>query len=67
MQGDPGLSDLLVKKRKSADSSSRINTSDRGKKARKSNSPTETGEAEKAAEPQWPDYFNEVSTREDSS
>ncbi len=65
MQEDPGKNRSVDKKRKAIEgSNSVVNTS--GKRARKSNSPSETGETAKA-EPQWPDYFKEVSVREGSS
>ena len=69
MQGDPGPSHSLEKKRKSVGgSSSSVNTPVKGKKARtrKSESPSETGVARKA-ESQWPEYFKEVSVCEINS
>jgi len=62
MQGDPGPSRSLDKKRKSVESSS-INTAVREKKARKSRSPSATCGTGKI-ETQWPDHFKEVSIRE---
>jgi len=64
MQGDPGPSRSLDKKRKgvessSSSSSSSVNTAVRGKKARKSRSPSATRETVKV-ETQWPDYFKEL-------
>jgi hypothetical protein len=66
MQGDPGPSRSLNKKRKNVNGSSSNNAVVRGKKARKSKSPLEQGETGKT-EPQWPDYFKEVSVREGNS
>ena len=59
MQGVPGPSHSLPQKRKDIEASD-VNVSVQGKKAKKSGSPPETGETAKA-EPQWPDYFKEVS------
>jgi hypothetical protein len=71
MQGHPGSSRPLDKKRKTVDgstssSSSSVNATVRAKKAKKSTSPSETGETGKT-EAQWPDYFKEVSVREGNS
>ena len=69
MQGDPGPSHSIDKKRKSVEgssssSSSSVNTAVRGKKkARKSRSPSATCETGNIRT-QWPDYFKEVSVRE---
>ena len=72
MQGDPGPSRSLDKKRKSVESSSSSSSSSvnntavvRGKKARKSNlnSPSATCDTGKI-DSQWPAYFKEVSVRE---
>lgn len=68
MQGDPGPSRSLDKKRKSVESSSSsssssVNTAVRKKKARKSGSPSSTCETGKI-ETQWPDHFKEVSVHE---
>ena len=64
MQEDSEPSRLFDKKRKAIeDSNSVIITSE--KRTKKSKSPSETGETAKA-EPQWPDYFKEVSARENS-
>ena len=64
MQEDSGPNHSFDKKRKAVgDSNSVVNTS--GKRTRKSRSRSETGETETVnAEPQWPDYFKEVSIRE---
>jgi hypothetical protein len=67
MQEDSGPNHLLDKKRKAVESSdSTVNTS--GKKTRKSKSQSETGDSGETikAEPQWPDYFKEVSFQETS-
>jgi hypothetical protein len=61
MQEDSGPDDLFDKKRKAEDSNSVIITSE--KRTKKGKSQSETGETVKA-EPQWPDYFKEVSARE---
>ena len=54
----------MDKKRKDVeDSNSVVSTS--GKRTRKSKSQSKTGETVKA-EPEWPDYFKEVSDRENS-
>jgi hypothetical protein len=64
MQKDCGPNHPFDKKRKGVeDSNSVVDTS--GKRTRKSKSQSETGETVKA-EPQWPDYFKEVSVRENS-
>jgi hypothetical protein len=64
MQEDSGPNDSFDKKRKAVeDSNSVVNTS--GKRTRKSKSQSETGETV-TAEPQWPDYFKEVSIGENS-
>ena len=61
MQEDSGANHSSDKKRKAIeDSNSAVNTS--GKKTRKGTSQSETGESVKG-EPQWPDYFKEVSVR----
>jgi len=66
MQGDPGPSNFLERKRKRiGGSSSGVKTSTQEKKARKSKSPLETGETGES-DTQWPDYFKEVSVREDN-
>jgi hypothetical protein len=69
MQGDPGSSRSLDKKRKYVDGSSSSSSPSvnaivpvPGKKAKKSTSPSETGETGKT-EAQWPDYFKEVSVQ----
>ena len=59
MQGVPGPSRSLPQKRKGIEASN-VNESVQGKKAKKSKSPPETRETAKV-EPQWPDYFKEVS------
>jgi hypothetical protein len=62
MPEDSGPNHSSDKKRKAVeDDNSVVNTT--GKRTRKSKSQSETGETEKA-EPQWPDYFKEVSVRE---
>jgi hypothetical protein len=62
MQEDYGPDHSFEKKRKAVDgSNSVVNTS--GKRTRKGESQSETGETVKV-EPQWPDYFIEVSVRE---
>jgi hypothetical protein len=62
MQEDSGQNHSFDKKRKAVeDSNSAVNAS--GKRTRKSRSQSETGETVKA-EPQWPDYFKEVSACE---
>lgn len=72
MQGDPGPSRSLDKKRKnvecpsSSPSSSANTAAVPGKKARKSRSPSATCQTGKI-ETQWPDYFKEVSVRERNS
>jgi hypothetical protein len=59
MQEDSGPNQSFDKKRKDIEGSNlAVNTS--GKRTRKSKSQSETGETVKA-EPQWPDYFKEVS------
>jgi hypothetical protein len=66
MQGDSGPSRSPNKKRKNVNDSSSSNAVVRGKRARKSKSPSEQGETGKT-KPEWPDYFKEVSVREDNS
>lgn len=64
MQEDSGPNHSFDKKRKAVeDSHSVVNAS--GKRTRKSKSQSETGETV-TAEPQWPDYFKEVSVGENS-
>jgi|SRR6267154_2674477 len=64
MQEDSGPNHSFDMKRKDVeDSNSAVNTL--GKRTRKSKSQSETGETVKA-EPKWPDYFKEVSDRENS-
>ena len=65
MQEDYGPDYSFEKKRKAIDgSNSVVNTS--GKRTRKGESQSETGETGETVkvEPQWPDYFIEVSVRE---
>ena len=65
MQDDYGPNHSFDKKRKAVDdSNSVVNTS--GKRTRNGESQSETGETRETvkAEPQWPDYFKEVSIRE---
>jgi hypothetical protein len=59
MQGVPGSSDSIPRKRKGVEATD-VNAKAQGKKAKKSKSLPETGETGKA-ESQWPDYFKEVS------
>jgi hypothetical protein len=62
MQEDSGPNHSLGNKRKVVeDSNSAVNTS--GERTKKSKSQSETGETVKT-EPQWPDYFKEVSVCE---
>jgi len=64
MQEDAGPNYSFDKKRKAVeDSDSVVNLS--GKRTRMSKSQADLGETVKA-EPQWPDYFKEVSVRENS-
>ena len=64
MQEDSGPNHSFEKKRKDVEgSNSVVNTS--GKRTKKSKSRSDIGETVKA-EPQWPDYFNEVSDHENS-